>query len=699
MPASTAPTLEPADDLASAEGRALLRDALTALATAVAPVARVPVSVWAERERVVPPESGSPRPGPWRNAVVPYLTEIMDVADLEHPSSEVVVMGSAQTGKSEIGLNVLGAMIAQDPGPALVVLPSLEEAKKYVNVKFSAMVEATECLKATVKRPTSGVTEPGSTTFYKRFAGGFAVVTTASSSKGLQMISARLRIFEEVSGYPIDVDGRGSPVQQANARAKAWFGRGSKAIYISTPGIAGQCEITSRYAVSDQRRWYCRCPHCGAYQAIRWERLRWAERGGRLEAWYECAASGCVVSAEERATLIGSGVWIATYDGGADDPPPPEVLDAADVSRWRARQPARNPGYHIWQGISPFVPWEATVAEYLAAQQRGYSAMKVFWQQALGEPWEERGEAPDAQRLMDRRQACDPGLVPDGVLFLVGATDVQARRLEWAVWGFDRWLAPHLVDWGVIEGDAAEEAVWSRHDDLLSRRWRNAKGRLYSPVRWGIDAGYLSTRVYAYARRHANSGRVMALDGRPGWKHPPIGQPRQVKFKVAGAQMATLIYPVGTYDLKAEIYSRVRQTVDAASSGELPRGAMRLPETVSIEYVRQLVSEHLVERQKRSGEVVREWVRMPGQRNEALDVLVYATAIAHHETAAMSQASWDRLADAIASPVEGEGDVVGGAGGVGAQSWPSGGGAAMVGREKPRSRDREPWLRIDGRWL
>ena len=40
------------------------------------PRPRLPASQWAEKNRVLPP--GNAIPGPWRNRVTPYLTEIMD---------------------------------------------------------------------------------------------------------------------------------------------------------------------------------------------------------------------------------------------------------------------------------------------------------------------------------------------------------------------------------------------------------------------------------------------------------------------------------------------------------------------------------------------------------------------------------------------------------------------------------------------
>jgi len=166
------------------------------------------VSAWAEKHRHVAAESGSAYPGRWRNRLVPYLAEVLDTLGLDDPTETVVFMKSAQVGGTECGVNLFGWMVQQEPGPILIVLPTIDEAHKYNKVKLTPAIEASPELRARVLEQVSR-DEKSSTALFKRFRGGFAVVTGANSSTGLQMISARVLIFEEVSEYPQDTVGLG----------------------------------------------------------------------------------------------------------------------------------------------------------------------------------------------------------------------------------------------------------------------------------------------------------------------------------------------------------------------------------------------------------------------------------------------------------------------------------------------------------
>ena len=73
----------------------------------------------------------------------------------------------------------------------------------------------------------------------------------------------------------------------------------------------------------------------------------------------------------------------------------------------------------------------------------------------LGETWQERGEAPDWQRLYERREDWQLGAAPEGVLILTAGADVQRDRIEIDVWGWGRSLESWLVDHVVLEGDTA----------------------------------------------------------------------------------------------------------------------------------------------------------------------------------------------------------------------------------------------------
>jgi hypothetical protein len=63
--------------------------------------------------------------------------------------------------------------------------------------------------------------------------------------------------------------------------------------------------------------------------------------------------------------------------------------------------------------------------------------MKGFVNTVLGLPFEEEAEAPEWQRLYERREAWRIGLVPEPGLFLTAGVDVQKDRIEVEVvaWG------------------------------------------------------------------------------------------------------------------------------------------------------------------------------------------------------------------------------------------------------------------------
>ena len=80
------------------------------------------VSEWADENRVLVSESSS-EPGRWRTDRAPYQREIMD-AFTQPGIWKIVIMASAQVGKSEIELNMMGCAIDNDPGPILYVQPT-----------------------------------------------------------------------------------------------------------------------------------------------------------------------------------------------------------------------------------------------------------------------------------------------------------------------------------------------------------------------------------------------------------------------------------------------------------------------------------------------------------------------------------------------------------------------------------------------
>lgn len=605
-----------------------------AMAAAIRPPRQLSVPEWAAQRRMVSAESGTRYPGEWRHDRAPHLVGIMEALGPEDPAEDIAFVKSAQVGGSEVGLNFFGYVVEQDPGPVMIVLPSHDEASKYVRTKLQPTIDESPTLRSRVLEMTTR-TERGSTASYKRFRGGFAQVTFAGSSKGLQMLSARYTIGDEVSEWPAEAGERGDPVAQLKARTEI-YERDRKRLWVSTPGLLGSCRITADYERSDKRRRYVPCPHCGAFQVLRFERLKWDSEDWPHRAWFECAANGCVIEHLDKHAMMQAGVWIAT----AGEDGPGDVILPEDLPRWTAREvPTRVRGFHIWRAYTLFSSWDSIVAEYLDAKRAGFDRLKVFSQQVLGEAWEDKGDAPAAEKLhMARVVELRLGALPHGPVVLTGATDVQGNRLEWAVWGWSEGMTRWLIDKGVIEGDPNDAATWVQHTRMMeARRYRLGPSAEIGVDAWAIDSGFVSHAVYHYCRGRPG---VFAVDGRHGRTEPFVGSPKKVDVKWNGKRVpkGAVLWPVGTFPLKSDHYAAIRKAIHHAEARAVPGdeivpwapGSMILPGDLDLAYAEQLTSEHLAEVETQSGQVVRRWEKLKNRPNEALDIACYARAMAYH---------------------------------------------------------------------
>ncbi|MBN8211203.1 phage terminase large subunit family protein, partial [Bacillus sp. NTK071] len=86
-------------------------------------------------------------------------------------------------------------------------------------------------------------------------------------------------------------------------------------------------------------------------------------------------------------------------------------------------------GFHLSALYSPigWKSWEQIARDWLAAQGSD-EMLRAARNTLLGETWIESGEAPEWQRLADRREAFAAQIPTDG-LFLTAGADVQKDRI------------------------------------------------------------------------------------------------------------------------------------------------------------------------------------------------------------------------------------------------------------------------------
>ncbi len=600
------------------------------------PDADLTVSEWADAHRMLGSRA-SAEPGRYRTARTPYMREIMDALSPSSAVQRIVFMKAAQVGATEAGNNWIGFAIHQAPGPMLAVQPTVELAKRNSRQRIDPLIEESAALRERVKPARSR--DAGNTMLSKEFAGGILIMTGANSAVGLRSTPARYIFLDEVDAYPASADDEGDPVSLAEARSLT-FAHRRKVFLVSTPTIRGLSRIEREYEASDQRRYFVPCPHCGQFQWLKFERLRW-EKGRPEAAEYHCEGCERAIAEHHKTALLEAGVWRAT-------------AIAADPG---------TVGYHLSALYSPigWLSWERIVRAWEAAQGSD-EAIRAFKNTILGETWVESGEAPDWTRLYDRREAWKPGIVPQGGLFLTAGADVQKDRIEVDVWAWGRGGTSWLVDHIVIEGGPDHQGAWAELTRLLDRTWPHENGAQLRLAKLAVDTGYEAPAVYAWSRRQGVA-QVAPVKGVEGFnRSSPVSGPTYVDVTDAGKRLrrGARLWTVAVSTFKAETYRHLglpRPTREELATGvQHPPGTVHLPDWVESEWLKQLVAEELVTVRTKRGFARLEWQKLR-ERNEALDCRVYARAAAWIVGAdRWSEARWVDLEVQVAGDGKDDGD-------------------------------------------
>ena len=525
----------------------------------------------------------------------------MDALSAVHPARRVVFMKGAQVGASEGGNCWLGYIMHHVPAPALAVPPPVELAQRFSRQRIDPLREETPALRERVAPPRAR--DSGNTMLSKEVPGGILVLTGANSAVGLRSMTARFLFLDEVDAYPGDVEGEGDPIALAEARART-FGWRRKAYLVSTPTIAGRSRIEREYQASDQRRFYLPCPHCGAVQWLRFERLIWT-KGAPETVAYHCEACDGPIAEHHKTAMLAAGEWRAT--AVAADP--------------------HTIGFHISALYSPvgWLSWEQIARDWESAQGKPED-LKTFRNTVLGETWQDRGEAPDWERLVERREDFRIGMVPPSALVLTAGVDVQDDRLECDVWGWAEGHTSWLVDHVVIPSSPREREPWDSLAKLLARDWPRPGGGAMRIAKACVDTGGRDTAAVYGHLRHLRDPRIAPTKGVDGWNRAqPVQGPTLVDAMVDGRKLrrGLKLWTVSVSTWKADLYRRL--WLGRGEAEDFPTGWVHLPAGIEIEWVKQLVAEQLRTTKDKRGFARQEWAKLR-DRNEALDCAVLARA-------------------------------------------------------------------------
>ena len=549
--------------LSGSEAR--LDDAMRdAIKTAMAPRPRQKPSEWAEANLHLPRTTTS-KPG--KLELFPFQRGILD-ALVEPDVDEIVIEKSSRTGYTQLMAIMELYCLEQTSSPVVSIHPKEASSRAFERKYIRPMVESSPLLRALIPdmetQPwKSKITSVGSTLDFK----------DAVLPDNFAEYSARYIFGDEVDRPQWapggEMTSEGDKLSLMMKRLES-FDDGVM-INGSSPGTDKASRIHPRFLMTDQRRYFVPCPHCGEYQYLKWGGrgadygVQWKDRPPE-KAYYVCEHNGCIIEHSEKLGMVERGEWRPTAEGL-----PGKV------------------GFHLPALLSPFkkASWGALAVSFVKATREAAvgntDSLQAFINTSLGEVWEEPdvGRHAEPHELEERREFYDAE-VPAECLFVLGASDQQQGKegepgySEVSFYGVapgeQLWHIGHFV---VRAGGLDDPAHWEKMAQLLSRKWKHASGREMEALAVSLDAGGSSKEVKAaqhvmdFCNRWQRKGKrwwpIQGYSNRQGKRRPPMWPSSPSSSKYGGK-----LYTIDTYLAKDAMFDRLQREPGTTGSVHFP---------------------------------------------------------------------------------------------------------------------------------
>lgn len=546
------------------------------------PPPRLSVSDWSDQHRVLSSET-SASPGMWRTSATPYLRELMDALG-DSKTETIVFFKSAQIGATEALINSLLYVMANDPGPSMFIMPTLELAGAVSKDRLAPAFRDCDVLRDQLGSVKGR--DADNSILRKGIGGAILTLCGANSPASLASRPVRFLLADEIDRFPSSAGSEGDPLALAIKRTTSF--RRRKILLASTPTTKGASRIEDWWEISDKRLYHTPCLLCGVFFVIEWAHVRW-EPGNASTAFIECPACKGHIEDTHRPAMMAAGEWRAT----------------APFSGVR--------GYRVWEIVSPWRRLHEIVNSFLIAKT-SVETLKTWVNTCRGELWEEPGEKIESASLMLRRETY-ASEVPAGAQVLTAGIDTQDDRLEALIVGWGPGEESWVISRETLPGDPARPEVWKDLDELLARTWVRQGGGVSRVQCALIDAaGHRTQSVYS-AVIPRQIRRLYASFGRAGGERGQLVSPAKA-LKAAGGSVFRRIVDVD--QAKALIYSRLKVAEPGAEHVHFPR-------SVGEVFFSELTAEQLVTRRNKYGVPEKTWVQVK-ERNESLDCFVLSLA-------------------------------------------------------------------------
>lgn len=568
------------------------------------PLRKISVNEWADQYRQL--SSGvSAEPGRWKTSRVPYALEPMK-AMTQKGIHRVVLEWAAQLCKSEIQNNIIGRFAHIDPCVIMMIHPTVELAEDYSKSRIAPMIQDTKVLKPLFYelKEAAKTRDSNQTILSKIFPGGRLVLTGSNSAAGLASRPARLVLCDEVDRFAISAGKEGDPVGLVSKRMSTFWNW--LLVLTSTPTIEGESRIDTEYKLGTQEEWRHQCPNCKEYHTL---------THTQMDTDYEETKTE-----DGKITVIVHTVkWRCPDCGFSFDE---KAMKTAPQKYFALNEEAIKNGirsFHVNGFASPWVSWKMIMQEYYEAKGKP-ELEQVVYNTRFGLPYKMTGAYKDESEFMRRREEYGAEL-PDGVLLLTAAVDVQDNRLEVEICGW----TPDEQCYGIMNckiiGKPDQERTWTMLSEILDKEYKFVNGMSLKVMRTFIDSGgHYTSSVYKYCHENLYRQRI-AIKGQGGAGLSLLHKVTMLKRWGIPLQM------LGVNEGKQNVFSRLGLT-KGAQSFHFPKNDKYLGgRNYDNVYFKQLIAEHKVMKTKNG---IQQAVWEPVKkdvRNEALDLRVYNLAV------------------------------------------------------------------------
>lgn len=432
---------------------------------------QITVSEWAEKYRQL--DESSSLPGNWKNAITPYLVEIMNC--FNDPYIHFInFVKSTQVGGTEALINALGYIITQDPAPAMIVYPTDDLAKDISNDRLKPVFQKTPTIAERYLKTKSSEMN-------LRFRNMNLYLRSGGSPSKLASKPIRYLFFDEIDKMPGAQKREASPEKLATERTNTF--KYSRKIYrCSTPTYRENYIWRFHERAEEQREYFVPCPNCGEFITLQWKQIKFISDSEKKltnterasTAMYYCQECGAEIPDNEKPKMLQRGEW-------------------RDVKR-TCKGKASSVSFHINALYSFFISWSDIALQYLDSRDdpEEYQNFINSW---LAEPWEDTKLKVSVELIAERTAQEARGVIPDWAEIVTAGVDVQRNSVY-----FD------IVAWG---RRMTSQSIMHGHvltlDDIIpymTREYFNSQKESFIVSLCLIDSGDQTDMVYEFCAQN-----------------------------------------------------------------------------------------------------------------------------------------------------------------------------------------------------